>query len=184
MIACIDVDYRDSHAVAACVCFEHWDDGTPVLESAIEIRDVKPYEPGQFYRRELPCILAVLQTLPTLPQIVIIDGYVWLGEQRHGLGAHLYDALDEQAAVIGVAKTRFVGAKPVALVTRGRSRTPQYVTAAGMDITEAARHIQTMHGSHRIPTMLKRVDQLSRRHLRSKSRGVAAYGVTAIRWTN
>jgi deoxyribonuclease V len=52
MIACVDVDYRDAGAVAACVCFEHWSDSRPVLESAIEIRDVKPYEPGQFYRRE------------------------------------------------------------------------------------------------------------------------------------
>ncbi len=174
MIACVDVDYRDAGVVSACVCFEHWDDGTPVvLESAIEIRDVKPYEPGQFYRRELPCILAVLQTLLTLPQVVIIDGYVWLGEQRHGLGAHLYEALDERAVVIGVAKTRFVGAEPVALVTRGGSCTPLYVTAEGLDVTEAARHIRTMHGNHRIPTMLKRADQLSRRHLPSKSPGVA-----------
>jgi deoxyribonuclease V len=169
MIACADVDYRDTGAVAACVCFEHWDDSTPVLESAIEINDVEPYEPGRFYRRELPCILAVLQSLPTLPQIVIIDGYVWLGEQRRGLGAHLYEALDERASIIGVAKTRFVGAEPVALVTRGRSRTPLYVSAAGMDVTEAARHIRTMHGNHRIPTMLKRVDQLSRECLRSNN---------------
>jgi deoxyribonuclease V len=173
MIACVDVNYRDTGAVAACVCFQHWADGTPVLESAIEIRDVKPYEPGQFYRRELPCILAVLRALSTLPQIVIIDGYVWLGEQRHGLGAHLYEALDKRAAVIGVAKTRFVGAEPLALVTRGRSLTPLYVTAAGMDVTEAASHIRTMHGSHRMPTMLKRTDQLSRRHRWSDSQGVA-----------
>jgi deoxyribonuclease V len=173
MIACVDVDYRDAGAVSACVCCEHWADGTPVLESAIEIHDVKPYESGQFYRRELPCILAVLQSLSTLPQIIIIDGYVWLGQQRRGLGAHLYEALDERAAVVGVAKTRFVGAEPVALATRGRSRMPLYVTAAGMNVTEAARHIRTMHGSHRIPTMLKRVDQLSRTHLRSKSRGEA-----------
>jgi len=89
----------------------------------------------------------VLQTLPTLPQIVIIDGYIWLGEQRRGLGAHLYEALDERALIIGVAKTRFVGAEPVALVTRGRSRTPLYVTAAGLDVTQAASHIRTMHGS-------------------------------------
>ena len=59
MIACVDVDYRDVGAVAACVCFEHWDDGTPVLDTAIEIHGIEPYEPGRFYRRELPCILAV-----------------------------------------------------------------------------------------------------------------------------
>jgi deoxyribonuclease V len=89
------VDYRDVGAVAACVCFEHWDDGKLVLESAIEIRYVKPYELGRFYHRELPCILAVLQTLSTLPLVVITDGYVWLGEQQRGLGAHVADPTPE-----------------------------------------------------------------------------------------
>jgi deoxyribonuclease V len=96
------------------------------------------------------------------PQIVVIDGYVWLGEQKPGLGAHLYDVLGQQVAVVGVAKTLFTGAEPVELVLRGRSRTPLYVTAAGMDLAEAANHIRAMHGSHRIPTLLKRADQLSR----------------------
>jgi deoxyribonuclease V len=63
-----------------------------VLESAIEIRYVKPYELGRFYHRELPCILAELQTRSTLPMVLIIDGYVWLGEQQRGLGAQLYEA--------------------------------------------------------------------------------------------
>jgi deoxyribonuclease V len=164
MIACVDVDYRDVGAVAACVCIGKWGDGTSVLESVIEISYVEPYEPGQFYRRELPCILAVLKSFPHSPQVVIIDGYVWLGEHRPGLGAHLHEALDKQVPVIGVAKTHFVGAEPVALVTRGRSRTPLYITAAGIDVADAASKIKAMHGPYRIPTMLKRVDKLSRRH--------------------
>jgi hypothetical protein len=36
-----------------------------------------------------------------------------------------------------------------------------------------ASHIRAMHGNHRIPTMVKRVDQLSRSHLRFDSQGVA-----------
>jgi deoxyribonuclease V len=123
---------------------------------------VEPYQSGQFYRRELPCILAVLKSLPELAQVIIIDGYVWLGDHRPGLGAHLYEALGQQVAVVGVAKTRFVRAEPVELVLRGRSRSPLYVTAVGMDLAEAASRIRTMHGSYRIPTLLKRVDQLSR----------------------
>ena len=165
MIACVDVDYRDVGAVAACVCFEEWGDGTSVLESAIEITDVEPYEPGQFYRRELPCILAVLKSLPDSPQVVIVDGYVWLGGQKPGLGAHLYEAMDKPATVVGVAKTQFAGANPVELVMRGRSRNPLYVTAAGIDVADAASNIKAMHGPHRIPTMLKRVDQLCRGRL-------------------
>jgi deoxyribonuclease V len=128
----------------------------------MQVSDVEPYQSGQFYRRELPCILAVLKSLSELPQAIIIDGYVWLGEQQPGLGAYLYEALERRAAVIGVAKTRFLQAEPVELVLRGRSRSPLYVTAAGMDVAEAARHIRAMHGPYRIPTLLKRVDQLSR----------------------
>jgi len=170
MIACVDVDYRGVGAVAACVCFSAWSDGTAALESVVQVGDVEPYESGQFYRRELPCILAVLKSLPRLPRVVIIDGYVWLGQQQTGLGAHLYEALDEQVAVIGVAKTRFVRAEPVELVFRGRSRNPLYVTAVGMDAAEAAHHIRAMHGPHRIPTLLKLVDQLSRGQLPHENR--------------
>jgi deoxyribonuclease V len=162
MLACVDVDYRENGAVAACVRFRAWTDGTPAAESVVEIRNVAAYESGQFYRRELPCILAVLKGLPELPQVIVIDGYVWIEAQRPGLGAHLYEALERQVAVIGVAKTRFARAEPVELVLRGRSRSPLFATAVGMDVTEAACYIQTMHGPYRIPTLLKRADQLSR----------------------
>jgi len=162
MIACVDVDYRDLGAVAACVCFQSWSDGTSTSETVVQIHDVEPYRSGQFYRRELPCILAVLRSLPELPHVIIIDGYVWLGQQRPGLGAHLYEALGRRDAVIGAAKTRFGRAEPVEPVLRGRSRSPLYVTAVGMDVAEATTHIRAMHGPYRIPTLLKRVDQLSR----------------------
>lgn len=171
MIACVDVDYQDVGAVAACVCFERWNANTPTSESTVQVGDVEPYEPGQFFRRELPCILAVLKSLPDSPQVVIIDGYVWLGKQRPGLGAHLYEALDKQVTVIGVAKTQFAGAEPVAQVTRGRSSVPLFVTAVGIAVADAASNIKAMHGPHRIPTMLKRVDQLCRGHLRSDHSG-------------
>jgi deoxyribonuclease V len=162
MIACVDVDYREAGAIAACVCFQSWSDDTPASESVIQISDVEPYQSGQFYRRELPGILAVLKSLPDLPQVIVIDGYVWLGDRQPGLGAHLYEALERRVAVIGVAKTRFARAEPTAEVLRGRSRSPLYVTAAGMGVAEAAGHIRAMHGPYRIPTLLKRVDQLSR----------------------
>ncbi len=126
------------------------------------IERVAPYQSGQFYLRELPCLLAVLEKGPPA-DIIVVDGYVWLGdEQRPGLGAHLYRTLDEKAAVIGVAKTRYAGATAVQELLRGASRSPLYITAAGMDLSEAAHHIAEMHGPYRIPTLLKRVDDLCR----------------------
>ena len=169
LLACVDVDYRDVGAVAAYVSFQSWSDATSTSETVVQIHDVQPYQSGQFYRRELPCLLAVLKSLSELPQVIVIDGYVWLGQQRPGLGAHLYEALGRSVAVIGVAKTRFVKAEPVVPVLRGRSRSPLYVTAVGMDVAEAASHIRAMHGPHRVPTLLKRVDQLSRGWVRHEA---------------
>lgn len=163
MIACLDVHYRDPGAVAAGLWFEHWQDGASSAEVVLTIEQVAPYQSGELYRRELPGLLSVLEQGPPA-EIVIVDGYVWLDdEQRPGLGAHLYRALGEKVAVIGVAKTRFHSATLALELLRGTSRSPLYITAAGMDATEAARHIAEMQGPYRMPTLLKRVDQLCRR---------------------
>src|SRR5262249_48773023 len=112
MIACVDVDYREAGAVAACIAFPNWEDERAVEEAVIAIDDVQPYQPGEFFRRELPCLLAVLQAIRARPDIVIVDGYVWLGEEGEpGLGAYLHEALGKQTGVIGVAKTRFLRAR-------------------------------------------------------------------------
>ena len=59
-------------------------------------------------------------------------------------------------------RTGSSGATLAQELRRGTSRSPLYVTAAGMEATEAARHIAEMHGPHRVPTLLKRVDRLCR----------------------
>lgn len=128
----------------------------------MRIGAVEPYVPGQFYRRELPCLLAVLKKSGAEFSSVVIDGYVWLDAGGvPGLGAHLFEALGKKIPVVGVAKTRFEGAAP-AEITRGSSRQPLFITAAGMELPLAASRIQSMHGPHRIPTLLKRADQLCR----------------------
>jgi deoxyribonuclease V len=160
MIACLDVHYQEPEAVAAGLWFRRWEDGASAAEAVLPIARVEPYRPGRFYLRELPCLLAVLEQGPPA-ETVVIDGYVWLGDERPGLGAHLYRALGGKVPVVGVAKTRFAGAQPHELL-RGTSRTPLYVTAAGLDPAEAARHVAAMHGPFRIPTLLRRVDRLCR----------------------
>jgi hypothetical protein len=64
MKACLDVHYRQTSACAAAVTFRHWSDAHAVDERIVQVRTVQPYEPGQFFRRELPCFVAVLRTLP------------------------------------------------------------------------------------------------------------------------
>src|SRR5262249_3377341 len=122
-----------------------------------------PYLPGQFYRRELPCLLAVLAPRLDEVRIVLVDGYVWLRDEHSpGLGAHLYEALGRRVAVIGVAKSCFQSAGVAKAVLRGGSKRPLFVTAAGLDLITAATCVRRMHGGYRIPTLLRRVDQCCR----------------------
>lgn len=163
MIFAVDVDYRASQAFAAGVLFKNWQDGEPTAELTAEISTVAEYEPGQFYKRELPCILELLKRLPQLLAYIVIDGYVYLDrDHKPGLGKRLYDALEEKAAVIGVAKSRFKDTPPETEVFRGNSKRALYVTAVGISETDAKNCVMRMHGEHRLPALLKRVDQLSK----------------------
>ncbi|MGZ8196108.1 MAG: endonuclease V [Methylosarcina sp.] len=164
-IAFVDVDYRGTAARAACVLTESWEAESPLSTYVQDIEAVAPYESGNFYRRELPCILSVLQMLPLLPETVVVDGYVWLSSiDRPGLGAHLYDALGRSTLVIGIAKTAFKGVEScavVARVLRGASRKPLFITAVGVEPEVAAQCVRRMFGRHRIPEIVKIADRLA-----------------------
>jgi deoxyribonuclease V len=169
VIACVDADYRADGVTTACVGFDAWTDATARIEVVLRSREpAAPYQPGAFFERELPYVLAVLDRMPAL-DTVIVDGYVWLGPDRPGLGWHLH-AARAGLSVVGVAKTRFDGAetaRPTSMmieVIRGTSTRPLFVTAIGIDPALAADHVRAMHGDHRIPTLLGLVDGLARGH--------------------
>jgi len=163
-IACVDAAYTEKTTVAACVLIREWRDEEPAGEFVTRLPPSPAYEPGRFFRRELVPLLRVLAEAGLEPDTVVIDGYVWLGpEEKPGLGAYLFRALGERTKVIGVAKNRFGDGRSAFHVYRGKSRKPLYVTAAGIPLPEAARAIGQMHGAHRIPAILKRVDALCRR---------------------
>jgi deoxyribonuclease V len=161
LLACVDVDYRAREAVSACLLFQRFTDERAHAERVARRSDVAAYEPGAFFRRELPCLMAVLELVAEPLDAIVIDGYVWLAAGQPGLGAHLHRALDGRVPIIGVAKTAFRDA-PAREVMRGSSRRPLYVTAEGVSVEEAARCIESMHGAHRIPTLLGEVDRLGR----------------------
>jgi deoxyribonuclease V len=162
MLACLDVSYGVQDAVAACLLFRAWHDAALQRSLTAHIPNIAPYQPGAFYQWELPCLLAVLQKVEDPLELIVVDGYVWLSaEGRPGLDAWLFEALGGRVAIVGVAKTSFHGAPGFAEpVLRGGSARPLYVTAAGADPAVAAGWIRAMHGAHRIPTLLRRVDQL------------------------
>jgi len=162
-LACVDVHYRDDGtARAAALLFDDWCTDEPRAELTATIPCPAEYVPGSFYRRELPCVLAVLQQVVEPLAVVVVDGYVWIGKDEPGLGAHLYRALQERTAVVGVAKSPYQGSVDVVPVLRGESTKPLYVGAIGMPVDEAADRVRTMAGEHRMPLLLKRLDRLSR----------------------
>jgi deoxyribonuclease V len=163
MIAIFDAAYGDNRAAAACVLAASWESSAPNAVFYAAGTSVPAYEPGQFYKRELPLLLAAIPD--EIFSCAIVDGYVWLGPDKSpGLGAHLHAALAGRIPVIGVAKTEYVST-PASSVFRGRSGRPLFVTAIGIDLDLAADRIRRMHGSGRLPTLIKRADQLARQAL-------------------
>src|SRR5208283_404901 len=159
MIAAADVYYFNDSAVAAAILFDHWRSEQPAIDIRQEVKNIEPYTPGLFYKRELPCLLKVLEQVKNRFEIIIIDGYVWLDSgKRPGLGAHLYQLLGEKIPVIGVAKTKVKEATRAIPILRGRSGRALYVTTVGINAAVAAKYVESMHGRYRIPTLLKKVD--------------------------
>lgn len=163
MIACLDVYYSESQAHAAAVIFTDWSSTATVAEYDVTIAELAPYQPGQFYLRELQPLLAVIWKIVEPIDTYIIDGYCYLSaEHAPGLGARLHDALGQTATIIGVAKSRYQQSEHAAELLRGGSARPLFITAIGIDYESAARLVGSMAGEFRIPTLIKEADRLSR----------------------
>lgn len=163
-----DTYYFDhDKANTICLAFENWESAVPDHEFSEIKEGVEEYVPGQFYRRELPCILSLLEKIKlqiNKVSCIIIDGFVYLDDHmKPGLGKHLYDALNSEIPVIGVAKTNFATVEKYKLpLKRGSSETPLYISSVGIDMNKAYDLIRKMDGEYRIPTLLKKVDTLTR----------------------
>ncbi|MFP5041813.1 endonuclease V [Parasediminibacterium sp. JCM 36343] len=164
MLLALDIYYRDDTAKAVGVLF-NWEDEQPASIIVEWIENVEPYVSGKFYKRELPCIMKIMENVE-LSQLeaIIIDGYVFIdNDKNYGLGGHLWEALGKTIPIIGVAKTSFFSNKGTVLpITRGESKNPLFVSAIGMDVSEAANLVRNMKGSFRIPTVLKELDRVTK----------------------
>ncbi|RSZ37105.1 endonuclease V [Variovorax sp. 553] len=150
--------------MAAGVLLRCWSDAAPSREIVVRVPSVDEYVPGEFFRRELPCIEAVLKEIDEPLECIVIDGYVTLGDPpRDGLGAALWHKLERRVPVVGVAKTKYLGVPQEAFLFRGGSSRPLFVTAAGMTSDEAKRRVLSMAGKYRLPDVLKHVDGVARR---------------------
>jgi deoxyinosine 3'endonuclease (endonuclease V) len=169
MFACVDTHYFDWGSRTALLQFRDWEDAAAERATICEhFGEAAEYVPGQFYLRELPCITDVLERSGDRFETIVVDGYVYLDQGRAGLGKRLFDLLQGQTSVIGVAKNPFRKALDAQRVLRRGSRRPLFVTAIGLPVATAATLIDRMHGEFRNPTLLKQVDALARKSVNSK----------------
>jgi len=165
MIYAFDTFYYPDYAKTVCIAFEQWDSETEsfIYSENTEIRS--DYESGAFYKRELPCILSLLKKIDLKDgDLIIVDGYVTLDNNgKIGLGDYLYEALHKKYPVIGIAKNEFASEDNMRkTIFRGESKTPLFLTAKGIDADKTKINVENMHGAYRIPTLLKKLDQLTR----------------------
>jgi len=160
LFVAVDVHYLDDSVARAAVVAAHERTFTRVAWTRTAmVAPGAPYQPGEFYRRELPALRAVIPA-DELAQIVV-DGYVDLDPAaRPRPGAHV--PAEYGVPVVGVAKTAFKTATHAARVFRGESHRPVYVTAAGISVAEAALIVREMAGKFRLPDALRLADRLAR----------------------
>lgn len=168
MILAFDTYYFDQKAKTICLEFAEWNEDKNFKIHSETINNVEEYIPGEFYKRELPCILSLLKQIDlSTVDVIIVDGFVYLNdENKYGLGGYLYEKLNKEIPIIGVAKTNFASIeKNKKALFRGDSKKPLYITSIGIDLEEAYKKVESMAGEFRFPTLLKELDRLSKENV-------------------
>ncbi|NUK22997.1 endonuclease V [Streptomyces lunaelactis] len=107
LVAGVDVAYDDERDVVAAAAVVLDAATLTVVEEATAVGRVAfPYIPGLLAFREIPTVLAALESLTADPGLVVCDGYGRAHPRRFGLAAHL--GVLTGLPVIGVAKNPFV----------------------------------------------------------------------------
>ncbi|HET6357270.1 endonuclease V [Streptomyces sp.] len=107
LVTGVDVAYDDARDVVAAAAVVLDAATLTVVEEATAVGRVAfPYVPGLLAFREIPTVLAVLESLTSDPGLVVCDGYGRAHPRRFGLASHL--GVLTGLPVIGVAKNPFV----------------------------------------------------------------------------
>lgn len=152
----VDVHYDTDGALAAAVAFDDWNAPEPTKTYTTRVAHVEKPARGELDLRELPCLLQLLREHALQPEAIVIDGFVHLDAQdTPGLGQHLYHALGQRAAVIGISRAPMADTPAQFEVAREEEARPVVVTCAGIDLGAAKARVRMMHGKRRVPTLMK-----------------------------
>lgn len=181
----VDVAYDDERDVVVAAAVTLDAATLDVVAEATAVGRVSfPYVPGLLAFREIPTVLAALESLPADPGLVVCDGYGRAHPRRFGLASHL--GVLTGLPVIGVAKNPFTftyerpgprrgdssplldGDEEVGRALRTQAATkPVYVSVGhrtGLD--NACAHTLLLARDFRQPETTRRADTLCRRALR------------------
>ena len=102
----VDVSFRADKARAALALLAY-PALQPIGSAVAEVPLSFPYIPGLLSFRELPAVLAALEQLDRLPDVLMVDGQGIAHPRRFGIASHLGVLLDRPS--IGVAKSPLIG---------------------------------------------------------------------------
>ncbi len=114
----IEADKKTMRAALVVLSFPQLE----LYESAVVRAPIRfPYVPGLLSFREAPAILAAIDRLKQLPDLLLCDGQGIAHQRRLGIASHL--GVLTGLATVGVAKKRLVGTHPPVPEEKG-SRVP------------------------------------------------------------
>ncbi len=107
-IAGVDVGFEEGNTITRAAVAVLDFPSLTLLEYAVAREQTRfPYVPGLLSFREVPAVLAAMEKLSALPDMLLCDGQGIAHPRRLGIASHLGVLLD--LPTIGVAKSRLVG---------------------------------------------------------------------------
>ncbi|MEV1110389.1 endonuclease V [Micromonospora sp. NPDC049751] len=117
-VAGLDVAYAESGDLLAAAVTVLDARTRTVVDSAVSVgRPAFDYVPGLFAFREAPALLAALDAVKTVPDLLVCDGHGLAHPRRFGLACHL--GVVTGLPAIGVGKTPLVGEWEAPAAERG-----------------------------------------------------------------
>ena len=180
-VAGVDVAFEDDgNTTRAAIVTLNFPDLSLHEQMLVRRPTTFPYIPGLLSFREIPAVLAALEQLETLPDMLLVDGMGILHPRRFGIASHLGVITD--LPTIGVGKSPFVGKhaplpdergawQPI--VDRGETiggvlRTkvgvkPLYISGGHrVSLVSALDIVMRCTTKYRLPETTRRADQLSK----------------------
>ncbi len=118
LVAGVDVGFEDNNRITrAAVVVLSYPQLEPVDQSLARQPTRFPYVPGLLSFREVPAVLAALEGLSVMPDVLLCDGQGIAHPRRFGIACHL--GVLTGLPAIGVAKSRLLGSHAEVPEARG-----------------------------------------------------------------